>query len=221
MMTKFIILLLSIVLGLCCGFNLYNIITDIFTGFSTEYIYFFCGVVFSLLVVSIYKRKLEFFSTFEHELTHNIWALIFFRKPMGFHVNSDGSGLFQFIPGGKFSDIFISLSPYFFPTSCFIWLPFHIICKEEYMWFYFLMMGIFFGYQIISTIHETGSYQTDISSHGVVYSYFVFIPLYIVFHGIILAHLTNGFSGIGDFLIFDAYENGQMFFQTIKMQLGS
>jgi hypothetical protein len=123
-------------------------------------------------------------------------------------------------PGGKVSDIFISLSPYFFPTSCFIWLPFHIICKEEYMWFYFLMMGVFFGYQVMSTIQETGSYQTDISSQGVVYSYFVFIPLYIVFHGIILAHLTNGFSGIGDFLIFDAYENGKMFFQTIKMQLG-
>ena len=212
-MIKFIVLFFSLIIGLLCGYNLLHILKSLITELNTEYICFFGGVVFSLLIVSAYRKKLEFFSTFEHELTHNIWAMLFFRKPMGFHVNKDGSGLFEFIPGGKFSDIFISLAPYFFPTACFIWLPFHIICKEEYMWFYFMMMGIFFGYQFMSTIHETGAYQTDISSLGVTYSYFVFVPLYIIFHGIILAHLTNGFSGIGDFLFFDAYENGQLLFQ--------
>ena len=62
------------------------------------------------------------------------------------------------------------------------------------------MMGIFFGYHVMSTIQETGSYQTDITSNGVFYSYLIFIPLYVIFNGIILAHLDNGFTGIIDFI---------------------
>tara|TARA_B100000963_G_C22382607_1_gene560794 strand:+ start:151 stop:651 length:501 start_codon:yes stop_codon:yes gene_type:complete len=148
----------------------------------------------------LFKNKFTFFSTFEHELTHNIWAMIFLRKPMGFHVNNDGTGLFEFEAGGRFSSVFILLSPYYFPTACFLWLPFHIVWKDQYYWFYFLMMGIFFGYHVMSTIQETGSYQTDITSNGVFYSYLIFIPLYVIFNGIILAHLDNGFTGIIDFI---------------------
>ena len=112
-MIKFIVLFFSLIIGLLCGYNLLHILKSLIAELNTEYICFFGGVVFSLLIVSVYRKKLEFFSTFEHELTHNIWAMLFFRKPMGFHVNKDGSGLFEFIPGGKFSDIFISLAPYF------------------------------------------------------------------------------------------------------------
>lgn len=209
-MTKTIVLLLALPLGILSTFNLVHVFGNFVQGLDLFHYFFLGGVLFSLFVVAKYRQKLEFFSTFEHELTHNIWAMIFFIKPMGFHVNTDGSGLFEYRGGGsKFSEIFISLSPYFFPTACYLWLPFHVMCKEEYYWFYFMMMGVFFGYQVMSTIHETGSYQTDIKLNGVLYSYFTFIPLYIIFHGIIIAHLNNGFEGIADFLYYDNVANIQ------------
>ena len=212
-MTKTFVLILAMPLGILSAVNLVNIFRDFMQGLDVFHYFFLGGGVFSLYVVSKFRRKLEFFSTFEHELTHNIWAMLFFRKPMGFHVNTDGSGLFQWQEGSKFSNIFILLSPYFFPTACYLWLPFHVMCKEEYYWFYFMMMGIFFGYQVMSTIQETGTHQTDITSNGILYSYMTFIPLYIVFHGIILAHLNNGFEGIADFIYFDNVENFEWLLQ--------
>lgn len=208
-MTKTIVLLLALPLGILSTFNLVHVFGDFIQDLDLFHYFFLGGCLFSLYVVAKFKTQLEFFSTFEHELTHNIWAMLFFRKPMGFHVNTDGSGLFEYNGGSKFSNIFIYLSPYFFPTACYLWLPFHVMCKEEYYWFYFMMMGIFFGYQVMSTIQETGSYQTDITANGILYSYVTFIPLYIVFHGVILSHLNNGFSGISDFIYYDNVENVQ------------
>ena len=63
-----------------------------------------------------------------------------------------------------------------------------------------MMMGVFFGYHVMSTISEIVSHQTDITSNGVFYSYMIFIPLYVIFNGIILAHLYNGFGGIVNFI---------------------
>ena len=209
-MTKFIILLICIPLGISCSYNLINVFIDLCGNLETTHLFFLGGTIFSLIVVAIYRIQLTFFCVFEHELTHNIWSMFFFKKPMGFHVNTDGTGLFQYISGdSKFSDVFISLAPYFFPTVCFLWLPFHVMCKVEYYWFYFMMMGIFFGYHVMSTIHETNTKQTDITDHGVLYSYVTFIPLYAIFHGMILAHLNNGFEGIVNFMYYDNLENLQ------------
>lgn len=212
-MARFIVLFISLPLGISCAFNLIDVFGGFLGNLNTSHYFFIGGTLFSLYVVAKFHKQLDFFSTFEHELTHNIWAMLFFRKPMGFHVSTDGSGLFEYSSGGKFSNIFISLAPYFFPTACFLWLPFHVMCKEEFYWFYFMMMGIFFGYQVMSTIQETGSYQTDITSNGILYSYATFIPLYVVFHGVILSHLNNGFNGVADFLYYGHLENVQWLLQ--------
>lgn len=207
-MAKSFVLLLSLPLGISCAVNLIRIFGDFVNALDLFHVFFLGGAVFSLFIVAKFKQQLEFFSTFEHELTHNIWAMLFFIKPMGFHVNTDGSGLFEYRNGGsKVSDIFISLAPYFFPTACYLWLPFHVMCKEEYYWFYFMMMGVFFGYQVMSTIQETGFYQTDITSNGILYSYFTFIPLYVIFHGVIIAHLNGGFQEVANFIYFDNIAN--------------
>ena len=198
-MTRLILLILIFPLGISCSINLYEILINLLSNLDNN-LFFIVGSLFSIVIVWMFKKKLQFFTTFEHELTHNFWAILFFRKPMGFHVKKDGTGLFEYKAGGKFSNIFISLSPYFFPTACFIWLPFYGMCKSQYLWLYFLVMGIFFGYHIMSTIQETGSYQTDISNNGVFYSYLILIPLNIIFNGIILAHLDRGFHGVFDFL---------------------
>ena len=202
MFSKIIVFIISFCLAILCLSNLPSIFKNIIEVFDSNFYYFLAGFTLSALVVIKFQDKITFYSTFEHELTHNIWALLFLKKPSGFHVNSDGSGLFEYYPGSKFSRIFILLAPYFFPTACFLWLPFLIICKEEYYNFYFAMMGIFLGYHFIDTFLEAKPYQTDISTNGLVYSYSVLILLYIVFNGIIFSTLYNGFDGIVDLFNF-------------------
>lgn len=182
---------------------------SIFVSFSSSFnlnlfqYFFLGGMVFSIFIISKYEKKFEFYSTFEHELTHNLWAMIFLKKPTGFRVNEDGTGLFQWTGASKFSSIFIYLAPYFFPTACFLWLPFYVMCKEEYYWFYFLMMGIFFGYHLMSTYQEIGTHQSDITANGIIYSYILITCLFVVFHGIILTHLIGGFKEVINFLFYN------------------
>jgi hypothetical protein len=205
-MVRFIILVVIFPIGLSCCFNLWSLLISIYNTLDTNF-YFIAGSIFSVVVMLLFKKKLNFFTTFEHELTHNIWAVLFFRKPMGFHVRKDGSGLFEYESGSRLSNVFISLSPYFFPTACFLWLPFYVLCKEQFYWFYFLFMGVFFGYHIVSTLQETKLYQTDITSNGIIYSFLLLFPLNVIFNGIILAHLHHGFKGIFNFLFMGHLNN--------------
>mgnify|MGYP006135399681 FL=1 len=122
-MIRFIVFVIVFPLGISSSISLYNILIDISSNLNTHF-FFLAESLFSLVFLLLFKRILNFFTTFEHELTHNIWAMLFFRKPMGFHVNNDGSGLFEYEPGGRFSNKFILLSPYYFPTACFLWLLF-------------------------------------------------------------------------------------------------
>lgn len=77
-----------------------------------------------------------------------------------------------------------------------------------------MMMGVFF-YHVMSTIPETGSHQTDITSNGVFYSYMIFILLHVIFNGIILAHLYNGFGGIVDFIYIGNMNNFNLILSLI------
>lgn len=211
-MIKIIVLVITVIIGLLCGLNFFALIKNAEYNFGMDQYFFLGGMTFSLYIVYRYEKKIEFYSTFEHELTHNLWAMLFFKKPVGFQVNKDGTGLFQWTGSSKLSSIFILLAPYFFPTACFLWLPFHVMCKEEYYWFYFMMMGIFFGYHLMSTYQEIGAHQSDITTNGIFYSYTVILALFIVFHGIILTHMLNGFIGVKDFLITHNIEIVKTFF---------
>ena len=162
---------------------------------NSNWVYFVIGLALSYLLVYRRKNKLTFYMTFEHELTHNIWAVLTFNKPTGFHVNEDGSGLFQFEIGSNHSRIFITLAPYFFPTSCMIWLIFYEFFKIEYHLIYFLLMGLFFGYQFFRIQADFGPHQTDIQKFGMTLSLLFIIPLYIIFFGLIIALTFNGWAG--------------------------
>ena len=208
-MIKALVQVISWLLAIFCTLNLFMLIPQLAKNLSINHVGFLVGTLISLFIIKKYKKQLSFFIVFEHELTHNIWAMLFFMKPMGFHVKEDGTGgYFVHSANGntKLKDIFIRLSPYFFPTACFLWIPFCIVWKEEYLLYYFSIMGVFWGYHIMSTIQETGSHQSDLRAHGLTYSYLLILPLYIIFNGIIIALLNNGFSGIIDFLLFNSID---------------
>jgi len=169
------------------------------TGVNRNWM-FLIGTGVSAIVCYVLARRLEFFATFEHELTHNVWALLFFKKPMGFHVNEDGSGLFQFQGRtSTISELFISLAPYFFPTVTVLLIMVSPIIREDFMGIYYLFIGITYGYHISSTIKETHLQQTDITGNGYFTSLNLIISLNLLANGLVLAFISGGWSGMGDF----------------------
>src|SRR4051812_39189504 len=62
------------------------------------------------------RRRLQFFLTFEHELTHPITGLLFLKWPKRLHVHESEGGFVETY-GGNFM---ISLTPYFVPTPALV-----------------------------------------------------------------------------------------------------
>lgn len=181
------------------------------------FILFAAGTFAGIIIDHLFLRKIPGLETFEHELTHTLTALAFFRKVTGFRITkySGGSMSFRSGFGGEFGDDFIGLSPYFLPTFTFILslvyplLSFQNISSQKIYWG---IAGFTFGFHIWSTLRETkGNWSenlfsrkhdhvngTDISKRGMIYSTIFILFFTLLFHGIILVLFLKGYNGIPD-----------------------
>ncbi len=194
---KNLLLLLFILLIPILGYSLFLTVVQI--DFTAQHIQFFFGAVIISIIIHYYRtrKKPSFFATFEHELTHNIWALFTFNKPAGFHINNDGTGMFEYYGKSNFLQM---LGPYVTLTISYILIPFYYILIEPARPYYFLVLGLATGYHTASTIKETGFFQTDIKRQGYLFS-MVFIIIGNIFsYGLLLAFVINRHTGMWEFL---------------------
>lgn len=199
--TKLLINIASLAVMMPFGYSLLGEVRSFDMG-QSENTLFLAGTVVSGILCLLFARRLRFFMVFEHELTHNIWALLFLKKPRGFHVNPDGSGQFQF--SGRtstISELFISLGPYFFPTITVLLILASPIVKEGLMEIYFLAIGITYGYHLSSTVKETHLRQTDISENGYFTSFNLIISLNLLTNGLVLAFINGGWGCVGVYFL--------------------
>ena len=198
-MKKLLLNIISLLLIIPFGYSFFNEIGMFNIEISRNYM-FLLGMIFFIILHLILANKLQYFSTFEHELTHNIWALFFFKKPRGFHVNTDGSGLFEWSGStGLLSKVFILLSPYFFPTITMFLIILSLIIKDEFISIYFLVIGLSFGYHIVSSIKEMHLGQTDITENGYFTSFNIIILMSLIMNGLVISFINNGLKGISEF----------------------
>ena len=206
-MKKLLLNITFLLLIIPFGYSFFNEITMFNIDVSRNYM-FLLGTIAFFILYSLLSNKLQYFSTFEHELTHNIWALLFFKKPRGFHVNTDGSGLFEWSgSSGLLSKVFILLSPYFFPTITMFLILLSLIIKDGFISIFFLVIGISFGYHIVSTIKEIHLEQTDITENGYFTSFNTIVLMSLIMNGVVIAFINNGYNGIAEFFI-SAYMYG-------------
>ena len=119
---KFIVMILSIIFAVSYGFSLFLVLRSV--NLQQASIRFFAyGFIPYTLAWLVFLRRRYFFSTFEHELTHLIVGLIFFKRPVGFHATA-GEGGSTVLYGSNF---IINLAPYFLPTLVFFILPVYIL----------------------------------------------------------------------------------------------
>lgn len=157
---------------------------------------FLFGALVSLLLWIIIIHKAEFFLTFEHEMTHLLTGLLFFKNPVAFWATETEGGFVQ-LYGHNF---IIGLAPYFLPTISFLLMPFIFVIKYSYYPHYFFVLGFSTAYHILSTIKEFGYHQPDIQQCGKIFSTIFLILMNIVCYGIILAFVINRFEGSWHFL---------------------
>lgn len=158
------------------------------------------GVILGLLVYRYLISRWPAIATFEHELTHALVALLFFRKVTGFVVRREGTGYVRYTDGfgGSVAGHLIGLAPYFLPTFTLILVLVRPLAIDHLPTFWYdLAIGVSFGYQAYSTWDESELSQSDIDKRGAVFSVILIAALTLVTHGLVCHMLALGYGGIG------------------------
>ncbi len=170
------------------------------------------GTVAGIVVDQFVFRRVPFIETFEHELTHAVAALMFFRRVTGFRVRG-GSGAVQHVGGfgGRLGDDFIGLAPYVLPTFTVVSVLVRPFLGLAWFPWFDGWIGFTFGYHLWSSLDETRQAwtrrafssaadgevtQSDIARRGFIYSFIYIATVTIAIHGVLLAILVNGYSGV-------------------------
>lgn len=108
---------------------------------------FAAGFILFLIFWRIFKRHLQIVCTFEHELTHLLFGLIFLKRPHSFVVTRHDGGSVT-LSGGNFV---ITLAPYFFPTVSYLLLPLVFFVPKDAMPIFLLLLGASVAFHLVST----------------------------------------------------------------------
>jgi hypothetical protein len=211
---KLVIVILSIILAVGYAIAFYNSAKDADINQPADR-YFMIGFLGYIPLWFIIFRKKYFFSTFEHELTHLLVGLIFFKKP-AFFTATDGEGGVTGMYGNNF---IITLAPYFLPTFTYLLLPLYLVIDHRFYQYYFLVLGLITSYHVFSTWQEFGFHQTDITKSGKVFSCIFLAFANIFVYGILISFVIGGFKNSWHFMkngVFFSYDGILSGFSFIK-----
>ena len=172
------------------------------------------GFAIGVILDQVLLRRIPGLETFEHELTHALAALMFFRRIRRFTVSRYQGGYVEYSggPGGLPANDFIGLAPYVLPTFMVLsallrpWLDLGVLPIFD------IWIGFTFGYHTWSTFRETtgnwsagmirpagapGSIPSDIAMRGRLFSAVYITTVTSAIHGLIFAIILWGYTGAG------------------------
>jgi hypothetical protein len=190
---KIIALVISPFLAYGFGISLYRSFSG--TGVPHGGAAFIAGFIVFTGIWRLFKRQLEVVCTFEHEITHVLFGLLFLKVPRSFRVTRHEGGEVTMI-GGNF---LITLAPYFFPTVSYLLLPLGFFFPQKYLAVFLALLGASVAFHIASTWAELHWQQTDLHKAGIVFSLLFLPAANLIFYG---ALLTLVFGGTDGFLAF-------------------
>lgn len=159
--------------------------------------YFTYALAFSFVFTLIFFSANSFMSILNHELTHNLWALLSFSRPKSLQVKAGRGGNFAF-DGRK--NIMTVLSPYFFPLTTLFIFPLYFIISPNYLHYYFLVLGLSFGYSMATEIKQAHYSQSDLRVYGLVPSYLIIIFFQVFILGLLLFFVAGGKNAVLEFI---------------------
>ena len=143
-MYKILISILSIALSYGYVITLFE--HTIFDLSNPHVKYFLIGALCFLPFWFFWLKNDQFYSTFEHEWTHLVVGLLFGKKPAYFKVTGDKGGE----TGLYGMNFVILLAPYFLPTITIMVMPLYLIISENFILYYFFLIGFTVSYHILS-----------------------------------------------------------------------
>jgi len=198
-----------------------------------------CGFATGIPVYFILIKKVPAISTFEHELTHALVALLFFRRIHKFIVTNKRGGQVQYSGnfGGEFGTLLIGLAPYFLPTFTLISVLIRPFLPSTWFPWFDGFIGATLAFHIFSTIEETKQSWTkrtftgagdnqksksDIGKVGYIFAFLVILGLGLFLIGLVLQLIGSGYSGTWHFLklvIKESYKSYAWLFHEIYLNL--
>ncbi len=176
-----------------------------------------CGFGAGIPLYFTVIRKIPYISTFEHELTHALVALFFFRKIHKFIVTSKRGGQVQYSGnfGGEFGTLLIGLAPYYLPTFTLMAVLVRPFLPPEWFPWFDGFLGATLAFHFCSTPEETKQAWTkqtfasagdnrktksDIGQVGYIFAFLVIIGFGIFLIGLSLELIGSGYGGTWPFL---------------------
>lgn len=175
------------------------------------------GAVAGIIIYRLFIRRNYALLTFEHELTHAVMGLLFFRKITEFISTRSRGGYVRHTSGfgGEFGDTMISMAPYFFPTFTVLTALLRpVIPAAGFPWFDGLI-GFTIAFHFLSTFSEIRQNwsskqftlagtnvltQTDLARTGFLLAFLFIVTLTLFFHGMVFGMLSEGYSGFVPFV---------------------
>ncbi len=176
-----------------------------------------CGLALGIPLYFIVIKRVHVISTFEHELTHVLVALLFFRRIHKFIVTSKRGGQVQYSGnfGGEFGTLLIGLAPYYLPTLTLISVLIRPFLPPVWFPWYDGFIGATLAFHIFSTVDETKlswtkhtftgagdnrKTKSDIGKVGYIFAFLVITGFGIFLLGLSLQLIGSGYAGTWHFL---------------------
>ena len=145
-------------------------------------------------------KNYGFLAVFSHELNHAIIGMLCNLKITDLQVNKDGSGLVQYI-GRTHLNIWFTLAPYCLPTATLVLLLPYGFLEFAYMNEYLILVGISYGFYVLTFLEQTRAYQTDLQEIGIRMSYLFILITNVLFILVITIIMRTGWEGIWDHMV--------------------
>jgi hypothetical protein len=152
-----------------------------------SYLFFLGGIGAGIISFPLLTRR-KFIRTFEHEMTHLIFAKLFFGKVKKLNVTDEQGGFVEYT---SYPNPFISLSPYFFPLFSAIVALLIPLLNTGITRYASILIGFFLIQHLFYSISEILASQPDIKEEGRLFSA-IFITFFtIFFYGTIISEQVS------------------------------
>lgn len=139
----------------------------------------------------------SFLSTFEHELTHTLFAWVTFHRVTGLRASWREGGEIRFRGRGNW---LITIAPYFFPTVSLLLLLVLALVPGRAAILEGVLLGVTVSYHATSTWRETHRGQPDLARVTFPFA-IAFLPTAnLFFYGVLLAFAHSGTEAMGRFV---------------------
>jgi hypothetical protein len=143
------------------------------------------------LARSYMRRPLDYLSTLEHELTHILVGLLFFKRPLSLRVSARAGGDVV-LTGGN---LWITLAPYYLPTISMLLLALGVVLPPKYQPQLLAALGASAIFHILSTWTELGVMQSDFKKAGILQTVWLLPVANLLLYGSIVAYVLENSGG--------------------------